>query len=172
MAFRLAARSQQLAACLVLIIRAPGLFHFERGCYPDLALGFASLVTGSLKTPPLLASQVLADLGPVLTGERDLQQTATAALELVMSAGRINSGALFRFQEKPAMLSSIASSGFVLFPKIAVFPLLPKHIHALSRASGPQRLCEERCDTFLSSTGNFSGVWFRYLVPLQVRGKL
>ena len=31
-----------------------------------------------------------------------------------MSAGQINSGALFRFQEKPAMLSSIAASGFVL----------------------------------------------------------
>src|SRR5205807_2599534 len=59
-----------------------------------------------------------------------------------------------------------------LFPKIAVFPLLPKHIHALSRASGPQRLCDERCETFLSSTGNFSSAWFRYLVPLRVRGKL
>jgi putative nucleotidyltransferase with HDIG domain len=129
-------------------------------------------VTGSLKTPPLLASQVLADLGPVLTGERDLQQTATAALELVMSAGRIAAGALFRFQEKPAMLSSIASSGFAMFPRIAVFPLLPKHILALSRASGPQRLCEERCETFLSSAGNFSCVWFRYLIPLQVRGRL
>ncbi|HEV2965187.1 MAG TPA: HD domain-containing phosphohydrolase [Candidatus Angelobacter sp.] len=129
-------------------------------------------MTGSLKTPPLLASQVLADLGPVLTGERDLQQTAIAALELVMSAGRINSAALFRFQEKPAMLSSIASSGFALFPKIAVFPLLPKHVHALSHASGPQRLCEERSETFLSSTGNFSAVWFRYMVPLRVRGKL
>ena len=129
-------------------------------------------MTGPLKTPPLLASQVLADLGPVLTGERDLEQTATAALELVMSAGRIASAALFRFQEQPAMLSSIAASGFALFPKIAVFPLLPKHIHALSRASGPQRLCDERCETFLSSTGNFSSAWFRYLVPLRVRGKL
>jgi putative nucleotidyltransferase with HDIG domain len=129
-------------------------------------------VTGSLKTPPLLASQVLADLGPVLTGERDLQQTASAALELVMSAGRINSGALFRFQEKPAMLTSIAASGFASFPRIAVFPLLPKHVHALNRASGLQRLCYDRCETFLSSAGNFSSVWFRYLAPLRVRGKL
>jgi len=129
-------------------------------------------VTDSFTTPPLLASQVLADLGPVLTGERDLQQTATAALELVMSAARVNSGAIFRFQEKPAMLSSIAAAGFVLFPKVAVFPLLPKHVHALNRASDPQRLCQERCETFLSSTGNFSSAWFRYLVPLRVRGKL
>jgi len=129
-------------------------------------------VTGPLKTPPLLASQVLADLGPVLTGERDLEQTATAALELVMSAGRIASAALFRFQEQPAMLSSIAALGFAQFPRITVFPLLPKHIHALNRASGPQRLCDERCETFLSSTGNFSSAWFRYLVPLRVRGKL
>ncbi len=70
------------------------------------------------------------------------------------------------------MLSSVAASGFALFPKIAVFPLLPKHIHALNRASGPQRLCDERCETFLSSTGNFSSGWFRYLAPLRVRGKL
>ena len=120
----------------------------------------------------MLASRLLADLGPVLTGERDLQQTATAALELVMSAARVSSAALFRFQEQPAMLSSIAASGFVLFPKVAVFPLLPKHVHALNRASDPQRLCQERCETFLSSTGNFSSAWFRYLVPLKARGKL
>jgi putative nucleotidyltransferase with HDIG domain len=120
----------------------------------------------------LLASQILADLGPVLTGERDLRQTAAAALDLVISAVGASSGALFRFQDKPAMLSSIAATGFALFPQTAVFPLLPKHVHALNRAAGPQMLCQERCDTFLSSTGNFSSVWFRYLVPLRVRGKL
>jgi len=118
------------------------------------------------------ASQVLADLGPVLTGERDLRTTAMAALQLVMGASNATAGALFRFQEKPAMLASVAASGFALFPQTAVFPLLPKHIHALNHASGAQKLCRERCDTFLSSTGNISSVWFKCIAPLRVQGKL
>jgi putative nucleotidyltransferase with HDIG domain len=122
--------------------------------------------------PPLLASQVLAELGPVLTGERDLVQTAGAALDIVMASVRAGSGAIFRFNEKPAMLSSIAAAGFVLFPETAVFPLQPKHVHALTNAQGPQRICRDRCDTFLSSTGNISSVWFRCVVPLKVRGRL
>jgi putative nucleotidyltransferase with HDIG domain len=126
----------------------------------------------STSRPPLLASQVLAELGPVLTGERDLSQTAAAALEVVMAAVRAASGAIFRFNEKPAMLSSIAAAGFVLFPQQAVFPLQPKHVHAMITASGPQRITRERADMFLSSTGNISSVWFRCVVPLKVRGKL
>ncbi len=122
--------------------------------------------------PPLLASQVLAELGPVLTGERDLSQTAAGALEVVMAAVRAGSGALFRYQEKPAMLASIAASGFVVFPQTAVFPLLPKHVHALTTVSGPQRISRDRSDTFLSANGNISSVWFRCVAPLRVRGKL
>lgn len=120
----------------------------------------------------MLASQVLAELGPVLTGERDLSQTAGAALDVVLSATRAASGAIFRFNEKPAMLSSIASAGFVLFPQTAVFPLQPKHLHAMINAPGPQHIGRERSDTFLSSSGNISSVWFRCIVPLKVRGKL
>jgi HD-GYP domain-containing protein (c-di-GMP phosphodiesterase class II) len=120
----------------------------------------------------LLASQLLAELGPVLTGERDLSQTANGALEVVLAAVRAGSGAIFRFQEKPAMLASIAAQGFVVFPQTAVFPLLPKHVHALTNTPGPQRISRERCDTFLSSTGNISSVWFRCVAPLRVRGKL
>jgi HD-GYP domain-containing protein (c-di-GMP phosphodiesterase class II) len=122
--------------------------------------------------PPLLASQLLAELGPVLTGERDLSQTANGALEVVLAAVRAGSGAIFRFQEKPAMLASIAAQGFVVFPQTAVFPLLPKHVHALTNTPGPQRISRDRCDTFLSSTGNISSVWFRCVAPLRVRGKL
>lgn len=70
------------------------------------------------------------------------------------------------------MLASVAQAGFPVFPQTAIFPLLPKHIHALNQAAGAQRLSRERCDTLLSSTGNISGVWFRCLVPLQVAGKL
>lgn len=121
---------------------------------------------------PNVTSQVLADLGPVLTGERDLHQTAAAALQVVMSAANASTGALFRFQEKPAMLASIAASGFTMFPQTAVFPLLPKHIHAMLHATGAQKLCKERCDIFLSSTGNISSAWFRCIAPLRIRGKL
>ena len=118
------------------------------------------------------ASQVLAELGPVLTGERDLTHTAGSALEIVMAAAQAASGAIFRFQEKPAMLSSIAAAGFVVFPEVAVFPLLARHVHALTAAQGPQKLLRERSDTFLSSNGNISSVWFRCVVALKVRGKL
>src|SRR5258708_12951573 len=95
-----------------------------------------------------------------------------AALQLVMGGSNATAGALFRFQEKPAMLASIAASGFALFPQTAVFPLLPKHIHALNHASGAQKLCRERCDTFLSSTANISSVWFRCIPPLRVSANL
>jgi putative nucleotidyltransferase with HDIG domain len=118
------------------------------------------------------STQLLAELGPVLTGERDLAYTAGAALEIVLAAVRASSGALFRFQEKPAMLSSIASAGFVVFPQTAVFPLLSRHVHALIGAVGPQKLTRERADTFLSSNGNISSVWFRCVAPLKVRGRL
>jgi putative nucleotidyltransferase with HDIG domain len=120
----------------------------------------------------LQASQVLAELGPVLTGERDLSHTAASALEIVMAASQAASGAIFRFQEKPAMLSSIAAAGFVVFPQVAIFPLLTRHVHALTAAQGPQKIPRERSDVFLSSNGNISSVWFRCIVPLKVRGKL
>jgi len=129
-------------------------------------------LTNSLTRPSLDASQILADLGLVLAGERDLHHTTMAALEIVLLAAHAKSGALFRFQERPPMLASVAALGFPLFPQTAVFPLLPKHIHALSQVNIPQKLCRERCDIFLSSTGNISTVWFKCLVPLKVRGKL
>jgi len=129
-------------------------------------------LTNTITRPSLTASQILADLGPVLTHDRDLHRTAASVLEVITTGARANSGALFRFLERPPMLASVAASGFAVFPQTAIFPLLPKHIHALNQAVGAQRLSRERCDTLLSSTGNVSGVWFHCLVPLQVRGKL
>ena len=70
------------------------------------------------------------------------------------------------------MLSSIAASGFVVFPQTAVFPLQPKHVHALTTVPSPQRIVRERSDIFLSSAGNISSVWFRAIAALRVRGKL
>jgi putative nucleotidyltransferase with HDIG domain len=120
----------------------------------------------------LLASQVLAELGPVLTGERDLAQTASAALAVVMVAVHAGSGALFRFNEHPAILASMAAQGFMVFPKTAIFPLLPKDVQELTQAPGQQKISRERSDVFLSLTGNISGAWCRCVAPLKVRGKL
>src|SRR5260370_13489815 len=94
-------------------------------------------------------SHVLADLGPVLTGERDLHQTAAAALQVVMSAANASTGALFRFQEKPAMLASIAASGFTMFPQTAVFPLLPRHTPSIVHPSSAHNLSHEPSHVFL-----------------------
>jgi putative nucleotidyltransferase with HDIG domain len=121
--------------------------------------------------PPLKACQVLAELGPVLTGDRDLAHTAGAALEVVKAAVRTASAVLFRFSESPALLSSIAADGFVVFPPTAVIPLHPKHINALMQAPEPQRVSTDR-DTFLGSAGNISGAWCRCIAPLKVRGRL
>src|SRR5436305_13761109 len=81
-------------------------------------------LTNSLTRPLFDASQILADLGPVLAGERDLHHTAMAALEIILLAAHAKSGALFRFQERPAMLASVAALRVPLFPETAVFPLL------------------------------------------------
>ncbi|MBZ5523529.1 MAG: HD domain-containing protein [Acidobacteriia bacterium] len=129
-------------------------------------------MTNSITKPSIVASQALAELGPVIAGECNLQQTATAALEVVMSCAQAKTGALFCIQERPTMLASVASKGFAFFPQTAVFPLLPKHLHALSHAEGPQRLTGDRRDLFLSSNGNISNIWFRCLVPLRVQGRL
>lgn len=89
-----------------------------------------------------------------------------------MSCSQAKTGALFCIQERPTMLASVASKGFGFFPQTAVFPLLPKHLHALSHAEGPQRLTGDKRDLFLSSNGNISNIWFRCLVPLRVLGRL
>jgi putative nucleotidyltransferase with HDIG domain len=116
--------------------------------------------------------ETLADLGPEITAERDFAQTAAATLGLVMQTVGAREGALFIFSERPAMLSSLASRGFSLFPDTAVIPLLPKHVHALATAARPQPISSQTFDTFLSSNGNIAPELFRCVVPLKVGSKL
>ena len=121
----------------------------------------------------LLATvQTLAELGPEITAERDFPHTAAATLRLVMQTVGAREGALFTFSDRPAMLSSVAASGFALFPDTAVIPLLPKHVHALSTAAGPQPISSATWENFLSSNGNIAPELFRCIVPLQVGSKL
>jgi len=116
--------------------------------------------------------ETLADLGPEITAERDFPHTAAATLGLVMQTVGAREGALFIFSERPAMLSSVAASGFSLFPDTAVIPLLPKHVHALSTAGGPQPVSAQTWESFLSSNGNIAPELFRCIVPLKVGSKL
>ena len=120
----------------------------------------------------LLSLEVLADLGPAMTAERDFAETARSILCLVMEAVAAREGALLIFTDRPALLSSLAAHGFALFPEQAVIPLFPKHVHALQVARGPQSLTPGNCDGFLSANGNIAPELFRCLAPLRVGGRL
>ena len=65
----------------------------------------------------LLTLGTLADLGPVLAGERNFQESAESMLRLMMEVVGVREGVLFTFTEKPAQLNAIAWSGLALFPQ-------------------------------------------------------
>lgn len=115
--------------------------------------------------------EALSDLGPTLTSERSFSETAPRMLASLLNAVDAREGALFRFNDKPAMLSSVASRGFVSFPDPAVLPLLPKHVHALTRLPGALAIDNE-WSNYLSSEGNFAPQLLKCLVPLRVGNKL
>lgn len=116
--------------------------------------------------------EALSDLGPALTAERDFAQTADELLRLLMEAVGARESALFRFCDKPAVLTSVASRGFLSFPSPAVIPLLPSHVHALSNARVPQSLNNENRRTYFSSNGNFPPDLLQLAAPLRVGQKL
>lgn len=115
--------------------------------------------------------EALGELGPVLTAERDLASSARHMLDTLMSATSVQQGVLFRYSERPSVLSSVADEGFPGMPRPAVLPLLPKHVHALSRLREPRLLTEDWSE-FLTSNGNFPPNLLRCIVPLNVMGKL
>ena len=116
--------------------------------------------------------EALADLGPQLTAERDFRQTARSMLTAVMEAAAAREGVLFSFSERPSMLTSLDAQGFALLPEPAVIPLLPRHVHTLTAATGPVLLNSSNIDAFLSSNGNVAPELFKCVSPLKVRGKL
>ncbi|HWR35521.1 MAG TPA: HD domain-containing phosphohydrolase [Clostridia bacterium] len=120
----------------------------------------------------LLTFEALSDLGPAITAERDFSETAPLMLASLMDALDAREGALFRFTDKPAMMASIAARGFASFPHPAVIPLLPKHVHALCKVSGPRQLSSDMSAEFLSSNGNVAPELLKCLAPLLVGGKL
>jgi putative nucleotidyltransferase with HDIG domain len=115
---------------------------------------------------------MLADLGPELTAERDFRQTARIMTTAILEASGAREVVLFSFTERPALLTSVDTQGFVLLPEPALIPLLPRHVHTLSAATAPIPLNSSICETFLSSNGNVAPELFKCISPLKVRGKL
>lgn len=116
--------------------------------------------------------EALSELGPELTAERDFTETSHRMLTAVMEAAGAREGALFVFNEKPTMLTSVAAEGFVMLPEPAFIPLLPKHAHALNAAREPIVLNASTYPVFLSSNGNVAPELFKCLAPLKAAGKL
>jgi putative nucleotidyltransferase with HDIG domain len=120
----------------------------------------------------LLTFKTLADLGPEITADRPFAKTARSMLSLLMEAVSAREGVLFRFSDRPALLTSVVSQGFALFPETAVVPLLPKHVRALRSSRLPQALTSENRDLFLSSNGNVAPDLIKCVVPLRVGPRL
>jgi putative nucleotidyltransferase with HDIG domain len=116
--------------------------------------------------------EALSDLGPALTAERDFAETSRQMLAAVMEAAGAREGALLLYNDKPAMLTSAATQGFVLMPEPAFIPLLPKHVHALTAARAPIVLNSSTYSVFLSSNGNVAPELFKCLAPLKAGGRL
>jgi putative nucleotidyltransferase with HDIG domain len=116
--------------------------------------------------------EVLSDLGPELTAEREFSESAQLMLSALMEAAGAREGALFTFSDKPSLLTSVAARGFALLPEPAIVPLLPKHVHSLTAARGPVVLNESTYDAFFSSNGNVAPELFKCIAPLRVNGKL
>jgi putative nucleotidyltransferase with HDIG domain len=116
--------------------------------------------------------EALSELGPELTAEREFSESSRRMLSAVMETAGAREGALFIYNDKPTMLSSVAADGFAMLPDPAFIPLLPKHAHALSAARGPIVLNTSTYSVFLSSNGNVAPELFKCLAPLKAAGKL
>ncbi|HEV2113521.1 MAG TPA: HD domain-containing phosphohydrolase [Terriglobales bacterium] len=120
----------------------------------------------------LLTLGSLADLGPMLAGERKFQEVADAMLHAMMETAAVREGVLFTFSEKPPQLSAMAWSGMALFPQGGYIPLLARQVQALASAPGPEVIAPKGWDKFLSSSGNVAPELFKCIVPLRVGAKL
>ena len=116
--------------------------------------------------------EALSDLGPQITAEYEFPAIARSMLTAMVEAAGAREGALFVYSDKPSMLSSVASQGFVLLPDPAVIPLLPRHAHSLLSAREPVLLQGGNHDSFLSQNGNVAPETFKCLAPLRVGREL
>lgn len=107
-----------------------------------------------------------------MTGESDFHANAAAMLRSTLEAVAAREGVLFTFSDKPPLLRSAAVHGLAVLPDPALIPLLPKHIYALSHATGPQLPSQSGWHNLLSTNGNVAPQLFHCLAPLRVRNKL
>jgi putative nucleotidyltransferase with HDIG domain len=120
----------------------------------------------------LMIFEALADLGSLMTADRDFPETAGNVLNLLMDAVDAREGALFLFRDKPAMLASIVAKGFATFPQQAIIPLLPKHVHALNALRAPLPVTAKSYESYLTANGNIAPELFKCIIPLRVGNKL
>ena len=116
--------------------------------------------------------EALSELGPALAAEHEFTDTAQRMLADVLDAAGAREGVVFLFNDKPAMLTSVAAQGFALMPDPGFIPLLPKHVHALTAARGPIVLNSTTYSVFLSSNGNVAPELFKCIAPLRASGRL
>ena len=116
--------------------------------------------------------EALSDLGPQITAEHEFPDIARSMLTAMIEAAGAREGALFLYSDKPSMLSSVTSQGFVMLPDPAVIPLLPRHAHSLLAAREPVLLQGGNHDSFLSQNGNVAPEMFKCLAPLRVGREL
>jgi len=121
----------------------------------------------------LLATfQTLMELGSELTSDADFSHRAQTILGMVTDTLAAREGALFLFRDKPAMLTAVASTGFVGFPDHAAIPVLPRHVQALTSLRSPQPLNASNWESFLTTNGNVAPELLKCIAPLRVGGKL
>jgi putative nucleotidyltransferase with HDIG domain len=120
----------------------------------------------------LLTFGALSDLGTEMTAERDFTATASLMLARVREALAAREGVLFTFGDKPAMLTSVAAQGFFPFPEVALMPLLPRHVHALSVSRTPVALNSENLSAYFTRNGNVAPELFKCMAPLRVGNRI
>jgi putative nucleotidyltransferase with HDIG domain len=155
-----------------LCYRGSAIQHGTLELLCDLApTSFVAIQTNNLRRL-LHTVEALSELGPALTAEREFSDTSRLMLSAIMEAAGAREGALFLFNEKPAMLTAATAQGFALMPDPAFIPLLPKHVHALTAARGPIVLNSSTYSAFLSSNGNVAPELFKCIAPLKAAGRL
>ncbi|HTD25271.1 MAG TPA: hypothetical protein VK738_21665, partial [Terriglobales bacterium] len=114
----------------------------------------------------LLTYRCLAELGPMLAGERNFNEAAHFMLGAMMEAVGAREGALFTFCQKPAQLNVAAWKGYALFPEAGFMALNSRQVHALESASAPLTPSSQGHEKFLSCNGNVAPEMFKCILPL------
>jgi len=120
----------------------------------------------------LLTYRCLAELGPMLAGERNFDEAAHSMLSAMMEAVGAREGALFTFCQKPAQLNVAAWKGYALFPEAGFMALNTRQVHALESAGAPLAPSLQGHEKLLSCNGNVAPEMFKCILPLRVGAKL